>query len=111
MGNLVRIHVRYFCPRHSGTRVFPYDSLEARTVSPEPGKRGGEVLLRSFNAVSQDGKLAFCWAGKHWVTAEPVTTQEILRWYLAREGVEVRMQGRRSARRLARILHLDRLRA
>ena len=84
-----KLVVRHFCAECGG-RVFPFDKYEDFTESPEPGRQGGTILLRSQNAQDPENRHAWCWSCDALVHAERLTEREFLQMYLKRKGVNVR---------------------
>jgi hypothetical protein len=84
----LRLYVRHYCNR-CGSRIFPFDKYEDRTVAPDPGKKGGPVLLQSSNS-DPEHRTAWCWSCDGWVPCVRKDEREILKLYLARRGVVTR---------------------
>jgi len=92
------LYHRHYC-RSCGQRVYPYDSLEALTVAPEAGARGGPILLYSANSRKArteegPGRLAWCWSENKWVETYRETRFDTMLRYLKRNGVEFRFRGK-----------------
>lgn len=89
--------VRHHCSK-CGARVIPFDMFEHETLAPEAGKKGGSILLKSYNASHAQERWAYCWSCKGFQRARRLVEDEIREMYLSRRGVYLRGQGaRRSA--------------
>lgn len=87
---------RHHC-NHCNSRVVPYDQHDANVLAPaEDGDK--PILLRSHNARSTDDRLAWCWSCEKLVNCTRLSATEILRMYLARDGVTVRPHKNRRKR-------------
>lgn len=87
--------VRHYCDSCGG-RVFPFDSFETRTESPEHGARNVDQfpLLKSWNAAHKTDRRAWCFAEEKWVKANRLVEDEIRSLYNDRKGVYLRGQQR-----------------
>lgn len=85
----VPARARYYCAT-CGARVFPGDALEGKTEAPEPGKRGGPVLLRTWNSEHPDEPYGYCWGCKQMVRLERRDPKAIIAAYVNRKGVVFR---------------------
>src|SRR5258708_34442867 len=86
---------RHYCSE-CGSRVFPGDTFEALTESPNGGKRGQPILLSSANGrrrENQDALLAYCWAQKKWVETYHKDKYDLLVEYAQRRGVTFHFNG------------------
>ena len=79
------MHVRHYC-EDCGSRVFPFDSYEADTIAPAPGKRKTHILLTSSNSDPED-RQAWCWACGGWRQCVRLMEHQIAQLYISRRGV------------------------
>lgn len=92
------LYHRHYC-KVCDNRVFPYDSLEALTIAPEPGAKGNPVLLYSSNsrkaAQSEEvSRTAWCWRCEKFTETYRETKYDTMVRYLRRRGVQFRFNGK-----------------
>lgn len=97
----IREYVQHKCD-DCGSLVRPYTKFDAETVAPELGKKGQEILLRTYNSYNPENRIGWCWSCKDFRGLTRVSEAEIWNMYLRRRGVVVRTDRLRALKLVSR---------